>query len=437
MQARNRLKYNTSCLGLLFQEGGVSTVSAVNGADVAWVTTATALVMLMTPALAFFYGGLVRRKNLVSTLSQCLAIFAVVSLVWALWGYSLSFAPSVTGFGFIGNLSLVGLNSIAPSTMHVNSSIPEFLYFAFQLKFAAITPALIIGAFAERIRFRSLLVFIVLWSTLIYAPVAHWVWGPGGWLASMGAIDFAGGTVVHITAGLSALAAALVVGKRKDLGLREFKPNSIPFVILGAALLWFGWFGFNAGSALAADETAVSALVVTNLAAAAAAVSWMIVDWVIKGKPSAVGIAVGAVCGLVAITPGSGYVGVPASIIIGLSAGVLSNLVASLRASRMRFDDTLDVFACHGVSGIWGSLAAGLFASVAVNSKGPNGLFFGNPMQFVSQAEAVGAVAVFAFVGSFVLLKIIDKVSPLRVTPEEEEKGLDQSQHGEAAYGEE
>jgi Amt family ammonium transporter len=411
-------------------------------ADIAWVSVATALVMLMTPALAFFYGGLVRRKNLVSTLSQCLAIFAVVTLVWALWGYSFSFAPNVSSLGFIGDLSKAGLNNVTPFTpvsadYAPQQQIPEFLFFAFQLMFATIAPAVIIGAFAERIKFRSLLIFVVLWSTLIYSPVAHWVWGAGGWLRTLGAIDFAGGTVVHITAGLTALAASLVVGKRKDFGLHEFKPNNIPYVILGAGLLWFGWFGFNAGSALAANEIAVSALLVTNLSAAAAAVSWMTVDWVTKGKPSAVGLAVGAVCGLVAITPASGYVGVPASIIIGLLAGVLSNLVAKWRASRLRFDDTLDVFACHGVSGIWGSIATGLFASVAVNPSGPNGLFFGNPMQFVSQIEAVVVVGAFAFVGSFVILKIINKVSPLRVSPEEEEKGLDQTQHGEDAYSEE
>ena len=410
----------------------------IESADIAWVAASTALVMLMTPALAFFYGGLVRKKNLVSTLSQCLTIFAVVSLVWALWGFSIAFAPSVTPFGVVGNLSLAGLNNVTPFTPSpYQPTIPEFLYFAFQLKFAAITPALIIGAFAERIKFRSLLIFIVAWSTLIYSPVAHWVWSLDGWLHVMGAIDFAGGTVVHMTAGFTALAAAVVIGKRKDLGLKEFKPNNIPYVILGASLLWFGWFGFNAGSALQANALAVSALVTTNLAAAAGAVSWMIVDWVIKGKPSAVGIAVGAVCGLVAITPASGYVGVPASIIIGLSAGVISNLVANWRSSRKRFDDTLDVFACHGVSGVWGSLATGLFASTAINPSGPNGLFFGNPRQFLIQAQAVAVVAVFAFVGSFVLLKIIDRVTPLRVSPEEEEKGLDASQHGEEAYSEE
>jgi Amt family ammonium transporter len=376
--------------------------------DIAWVSTATALVMLMTPALGFFYAGLVRRKNLVSTLVQCLIIFAVVSVVWALWGYSLVFGPSV--HGVIGDLSLFGLNSIGIHTISpLAPEIPELLFFAFQLKFAAITPALIIGACAERIRFRSLLIFIALWSTFIYSPIAHWVWNPDGWLHGLGAIDFAGGIVVHVAAGMSALAAALVIGRRKGCiywkdhmkGLdkkasngNEMKPSNIPYVILGAALLWFGWFGFNAGSALAANDLAVSALVVTNLAAAAAAVSWMLVDWVTKGKPSAIGISVGAVCGLVAITPASGYVNVTTALIIGLCAGVLSNLVANWRAGRTRIDDSLDVFACHGVSGIWGSIATGLFATTIVNNV--NGLFYGNAGQLVAQVAAVAVVASFA-----------------------------------------
>jgi Amt family ammonium transporter len=403
--------------------------------------------MLMTPALGFFYAGLVRKKNLVSTLIQCLVIFAVVSIVWALWGYSLVFGPSVGGV--IGNLSLVGLNNLSIS--HVNQAlapaVPELLFFAFQLKFAAITPALIIGACAERIKFRSLLIFIVLWSTLIYAPIAHWVWNPDGWLRGLGAIDFAGGIVVHISAGLSALAAALVLGKRRGCvfwkdelkaldkkgdGAGESKPSNIPYVILGAGLLWFGWFGFNGGSALAANDLAVSAIVTTNLAAAAAAVSWMVLDWLRKGKPSAVGISIGAVVGLVAITPAAGYVTVTAALIIGLSAGVISNLVASWRLARTRIDDTLDVFACHGVGGIWGSIVTGLFAAGAVN--GVNGLLYGNAGQLVSQLLAVGVVAPFAFFGSYALLKVINVFSPLRVSPEEEDTGLDISQHGEEAY---
>lgn len=406
------------------------------GADVAWVGVCTALVMLMTPALAFFYGGLVRRKDLVATLSQCLTIFAAVSLVWVLWGYSLAFSPNLTSLGLIGNLSQVLLNNIGPYTINAGYApfIPEFLHFAFQLKFAAITPALVIGAFAGRIKFRSLLIFIIIWSTLIYSPIAHWIWGVGGWLRALGAIDFAGGAVVHAAAGLTALASAIVIGKRHDLGQRQSKPNNIPFVILGAGLLWFGWFGFNAGSALAANEIAVSAIVVTNLSAAASAASWMTLDWLIKGKPSAVGLAVGSVCGLAAITPASGYVGVPASLIIGALAGIFSNLVANWSDSRLRFDDTLDVFACHGVSGIWGVIATGLFASTAINPSGPNGLFYGNPNQLLIQLFTIAVVVAFSFFGSYLVLKIIDRITPLRVSPEEEQKGLDESEFGEHAY---
>jgi Amt family ammonium transporter len=414
--------------------------------DISWLMTATALVMLMTPALGFFYGGLVRRKNLVSTIVQCLIIFAVVSVIWAIIGYSLVFGPSV--HGIIGDLSYVGLNNIGIHTVNqaLAPDIPEMLYFAFQLKFAAITPALIIGACAERIKFRSLLIFIVLWSIFIYAPIAHWVWNPDGWLHDLGAIDFAGGIVVHISAGLSALAAALVIGRRKGCRIpwkehmkaakeenaSVFKPTNIPYVLLGAALLWFGWFGFNAGSALAANDLAVSALVTTNLAAAAAAVSWMALDWTIKGKPSAVGISVGAVVGLVAITPAAGYVSVTSALIIGLVAGVFSNLVANWRAGRSRIDDTLDVFACHGIGGVWGSIATGLFASAAVN--GVNGLLFGNVGQLGAQLLAVAVVAPFAFFGSYALLKLVNVFSPLRVSPQAEDAGLDLSEHGEEAY---
>ena len=402
--------------------------------DIAWVLAATGLVMLMTPALGFFYGGLVRRKNLVSTIVQCFIIFAVVSLVWALWGYSLAFGPNV--YGIVGNLSNVGLNGVgaAPNPLY-STTIPALLFFAFQLKFAAITPALIIGAVAERIRFKALLIFIVLWATLIYAPLAHWVWGDGGWLASLGVLDFAGGLVVHISAGLSAIAAALVVGRRKDdpVVRRSAHPNNVPFVILGAALLWFGWFGFNGGSALAADALAVNALVDTNLAAAAAAVSWMLVDWVWKGKPSAVGMAVGSVAGLVGITPAAGFVDPQAAIIIGLGAGILSNLVSNWRL-RTRLDDSLDVFACHGAGAIWGVFATGLFATVAVNIRGANGLFYGNPHLALVQTFAIVVVAGFCFLGSYALLKVIGWFTPLRVTPQEEDAGLDLSEHGEEAY---
>lgn len=424
------------------------------GADIAWVLMSTALVMLMTPALAFFYGGLVRRKNLVSTLVQCMVIFAVISLVWFFWGYSLVYGPSVGGV--IGNLSNVALNKVTLTSVYPTASaIPEILFFAFQLKFAAITPALILGACAERIRFKSLLIFVVLWSTFIYSPIAMWMWNIGGWLRVLGAVDFAGGIVVHIAAGMSALAAALVLGRRagcvywkdqlKALDQKggtakmapmgsEFKPTNIPYVILGAGLLWFGWFGFNGGSALAANSTAVVAVVSTNLAAAGAAVSWMLMDWAIKGKPSAVGIAVGAVCGLAAITAASGYVSFWAAVVIGLAAGVISNLVANWRAARSRIDDSLDVFACHGIGGIIGAIAIGLFATTAVNSNGVTGLIYGNVHQLAVQLLAVGVVSAFAFCGTYALLRIVDRFSPLRVSPKEEEDGLDMSQHGEEAY---
>ena len=422
--------------------------------DIAWLITSTALVMLMTPALGFFYGGLVRKKNLVSTIVQCFIIFAIISLVWALWGYSLVFGQSIGGvIGF--SPGLLGMGSLGISTVNpaLAPEIPELLFFAFQLKFAAITPALIIGACAERIRFKSLLIFMVLWCTIIYVPIAHWVWNPDGWLKGLGAIDFAGGIVVHIAAGMSALAAALVVGRRKtdtctvspgssvpwkshmvklDAPPPTFKPTNIPYVLLGAALLWFGWFGFNAGSALASNDLAVSALVTTNLAAAGAAVSWMLADWVIKGKPSAAGIAIGAVVGLVAITPAAGFVSVPAAMIIGLSAGVISNIVANWRAGRSRIDDSLDVFACHGIGGLWGSIATGIFASAAIG--GVNGLIFGNVGQFIAQLEAVAVVVPFAFFGSYALLKVVNIFAPLRVSEKDEDAGLDLSEHGEEAY---
>jgi len=385
-------------------------------------------------------------------------IFAVVSLVWFFWGYSLVFGQSASGV--IGDLSLVALSGITIHTVNTPyaPAIPEILQFAFQLKFAAITPALIIGACAERIRFKSLLIFVIIWSTVIYAPVAHWVWNVDGWLNNLGVWDFAGGIVVHVTAGMSALAAALVVGRRKDCiywkdrlkeinrqntGVKtacncngngvEFKPTNIPYVILGAGLLWFGWFGFNGGSALAADNLAVSAAVATTLAAAAAAVTWMVLDWVKKGKPSAIGISVGAVSGMAAVTAAAGYIDFTAAVTIGLAAGIISNLVANWRMGRSRIDDTLDVFACHGIGGVIGALAVGIFASAAVNPS-VTGLIAGNPVQLAVQAFAVIVVAAFSFAGSYVILRVINKVSPLRVSPEEEDQGLDISQHGEEAY---
>jgi Amt family ammonium transporter len=403
----------------------------LNAADSAWVSIAAVLVMLMTPALGFFYGGLVRQKNVVSTIMQCLIIFAISTGVWTLWGYSLAFAPSQGGFiGSLKNAFLHGVGA-APNEAYA-ATIPSSLFYFFQLKFAAITPALIIGAFAERIRFRSLIVFIVLWTTLVYAPAAHWIWGVGGWLRNLGALDFAGGTVVHVLAGVSALGSAMVIGRRNK-GAHAARPSNVPFVILGAALLWFGWFGFNAGSALAINGVAVNALVTTNIAAAFAGLSWMAVDWVLWGKPSATGAATGAVCGLVAITPAAGFVDSTAAIVIGMLAGMICSCTVVLM-DRTGLDDTLDVFACHGVGGIFGAIATGFFAQKLVNPSGADGLFYGNPKQVLIQILAVAATAVWAFVMSVVLLKIIDWVMGLRVTAEEEEIGLDLSQHGESAY---
>lgn len=404
----------------------------INPTDTLWVAFGGCLVMLMTPALGFFYGGLVHQKNLLSTLVQCIAIFAVATAVWALWAYSLAFGPSVTGF--IGNLKYALLKGVGntPNADYA-PNLPHLAFAFFQMKFAAITPALIIGAFAERIRFKSLLVFIVVWVTVVYAPVAHWVWGVGGWLRNLGALDFAGGTVVHVLAGTSALAAATVIGRRTTAPDCGEGPCNIPYVILGASLLWFGWFGFNAGSALAMNGVAVSALFTTNVAAAFATLSWMAVDWYRTGKPSASGAAIGAVCGLVAITPAAGYVDVPAAMAIGLLAGLICQYVMVL-TKRTKLDDTLDVFACHGVGGIWGALATGLFAQKLVNPAGADGLLFGNPHQFLVQVLAVAAAAAWGFGGSWVVLKVLDLVMGLRVTPEEELLGLDVTQHGEAAY---
>jgi Amt family ammonium transporter len=405
----------------------------IDTGDTAWLLASTALVMIMTPAVGFFYGGLVRAKNLVSTIVQCLTIFAVVSIVWALWGYSLAFGPGASGY--VGDLSVLGLNGVTaePNTTY-SKTIPELVFFAFQLKFAAITPALIIGALVERVRFKALLIFIILWATLIYAPIAYWVWNPNGWLRVLGAVDFAGGLVVHLSSGVSAAAAALAIGRRVGVDRSMSpRPNNVPYVILGAAILWFGWFGFNAGSSLAADGIAAAALVNTNMAGATAAVAWMMVDWWRRGKPSAVGISVGAICGLAAVTPAAGFVGVLPAMFIGLIAGIVCNLVSNWRL-RSRLDDSLDVFACHGVGGMWGTIATGLFATTMINAVGPNGLFFGNPMQVGVQVAAVLVVAAFAFVGSFVLIKVINLFTRVRVTEEDETSGLDMSQHGEEAY---
>ncbi|HYU21124.1 MAG TPA: ammonium transporter [Chloroflexota bacterium] len=405
---------------------------AISAGDTAWVLAAAALVMLMTPALGFFYGGLVRPKNVLSTIMHSFFILCLISVQWVLWGYSLAFGPDRGGI--IGGLDWIGLRNVGfePNDDYAKT-IPQLAYMAFQMMFAVITPALITGAFAERKRFKAFVLFSLLWATFVYDPLAHWVWGAGGWLKTMGALDFAGGTVVHISSGVSALVAALVLGHRVGLGEEKMEPHDLTMTVLGASLLWFGWFGFNAGSALTAGGLAANAFVVTNTAAAMAALTWMTVSWAHKGHPSVLGAAAGAVAGLVAITPASGFVTPTASILIGLGAGVFCYLAIQLR-ERLRVDDALDVWGVHGIGGTWGALATGLFATLAINPDGGNGLLYGNPAQLGIQAIAVAASWIYCGAATWVILKVIDLVIGLRVPEQEEALGLDLSQHGEPAY---
>ena len=404
----------------------------MNTGDTVFVLMSAALVMLMTPGLALFYGGMVRSKNILGTLMQSFFILAVISLEWALWGYSLSFGPDHGGI--IGGLSWVGLTGVGmtPSPDY-GSTIPHLAFMVFQCMFAVITPALITGAFAERVKFSAFMLFILLWATFVYNPLAHWVWGVGGWMGRMGALDFAGGTVVHISSGISALAAALIIGKRLGYGSTAYIPHNLPMTLLGAALLWFGWFGFNAGSALAADGLAASAFVATHLGSAGAALSWVIFEWIHRGKPTTLGVASGAVAGLVAITPASGFVGPMSAIIIGFIAGLLCYGGVLLK-SKLGYDDSLDVVGIHGVGGTWGALATGLFASTAINSGGADGLFFGNPGQLWIQFVSVVATLVFAFVMTLIILKVVDVLVGLRISEEEEERGMDVVLHNETGY---
>ncbi len=402
----------------------------INTGDTAWILASAALVMLMTPALGFFYGGLVRRKNVLATIMHSFFILCLISVQWVLWGYSLAFGPDHGGL--IGGLDWLALRGVGAEPAPYAPTVPAEAYMVFQMMFAVITPALITGAFAERKRFKAFVVFTLLWATLVYDPVAHWVWG-GGWLGQLGALDFAGGTVVHVTSGVSALVAALVLGRRKGFGAEPMDPHDATMTVLGASLLWFGWFGFNAGSAVAAGALAANAFVVTNTAAAMAALTWMTVSWLHKGAPSVLGAAAGAVAGLVAITPASGYVDVSASILIGLGAGTLCYAGIQI-TKRFKVDDALDVFGVHGVGGAWGALATGLFATVAVNANAANGLVYGNPAQLGIQAIAVAASIAYSAVMTFVILKAIDLFVALRVPEHEEILGLDASQHREAAY---
>jgi Amt family ammonium transporter len=399
---------------------------ALDSGATAWILASTALVMLMTPGVGFFYGGLVRKKNFISMITLSFVAFALVSIQWVILGYSLAFGPDVGGF--IGNLDFLGLNGIGMESGSYSPAIPGLLYMVFQLVFATVTMAIVTSAFAERIKFSAYLVFALLWTTIVYDPLAHWVWG-GGWAAQFGSLDFAGGTVVHISSGFAALALALVIGKRVGFGQYALEPANIPMAILGAALLWFGWFGFNAGSALAANGLAANAFVTTNTAAAAAAMTWLLVSW-IHGKPSSLGFVSGAVAGLVAITPGAGYVTPMAAIVIGAVAGVLCYGMMLFRIKK-GLDESLDAWSIHGMGGLWGALATGIFAMAAVN--GASGLIEGNVHQFIANAVGAFSAVIYAFGVTYILAVIIDKTIGLRVTEEEEYVGLDISQHGERA----
>ena len=406
----------------------------INSGDTAWVLMSTALVMMMTaPGLAFFYGGLVRRKNVLATMMQSFFFLCMISIQWILWGYSLSFGPDKGHI--IGSLAWFGLKGVgmAPNPDYA-STIPHLLFMVYQMMFAVITPALITGAFAERMKFSAYVIFGLLWATLVYDPVCHWVWGAGGWLRNKGALDFAGGTVVHVSSGISALVCALVLGKRRGYGREPMPPHNLPLTILGAALLWFGWFGFNAGSALAANELAVSAFIATNTAAAAAALTWMFIEWKAIGKPTILGGATGAVAGLVAITPAAGFVSPMSSICIGILVSFVCYTAVAVIKLKLAYDDSLDAFGVHGVGGTVGALATGLFAQKAINTAGNNGLLFGNPSQFIVQAIGVGATMIYAVAVTFILLKVIDAVIGLRVPDAEETIGLDITQHEESAY---
>jgi Amt family ammonium transporter len=404
----------------------------MNTGDTTWVMIASALVMFMTPGLAFFYGGMVRRKNILSVLMQCFIILCLIGVQWIIYGYSLAFAP---GQGFWGGFAWAGLNTVGltPYAGYA-ATIPHQVFMVFQSMFAVITPALIIGAFAERMKFSAFLIIILLWATLVYDPVAHWVWGIGGWLRELGVLDFAGGIVVHVNAGIAALVVALMIGKRKNLNKNTPAPHNVPFIALGTGLLWFGWFGFNGGSALGANGIAVNAFVVTNASAATAGLVWAIIEWIRNGKPTLFGVCSGAVAGLAAVTPASGYVNITAALIIGAVASILCYLAVSVIKPKLGYDDSLDVFGVHGVGCIWGTLATGLFASTAVNPAGADGLFFGNPTLFLNQAIGVGAVLAYSGIVTFVIVKVVDLIMKIRVKDKDESMGLDLTQHHERAY---
>ena len=409
----------------------VLTGHPIDTGDTAWVLMSIALVMLMTPGLALFYGGLVRRKNVLSTIMQSIFILALVSVTWVLFGFTLAFGKDVNGWGIIGGLDFIGLRGIGKDPLTYAPTIPGSAFMAFQMMFAIITPALITGAFAERKKFKAFVVFSLLWTLVVYSPIAHWVWGEGGWLRGLGALDYAGGTVVHISSGVAALVAALVLGPRVRRESERFEPHDVRLAVIGAGLLWFGWFGFNGGSALGANGAAANAIVVTNTAAGMAALTWVTVSWLHKGTPSVVGAISGAVAGLVAITPASGFVDASAAILIGMAAGAVCYGAILLR-ERLKVDDALYVWAVHGVGGTLGAILTGVFAVSAVG--GFAGLIDGNPGQVVTQLVAVGSTWIYSGIATFIILKVVDRFIGLRVDESEEEAGLDSSQHGEVAW---
>ncbi len=407
----------------------------MNSGDTAWVLTSSALVLLMTvPGLAFFYGGLVRRKNVLSALMQCFIILCVISLQWVLYGYSLTFGPDA-GRGIIGGLDWAGLKGVgAQPFADYAATIPHYAFMIFQCMFAVITPALIIGTYAERIKFSGFLIFTILWATFVYDPLGHWVWGIGGWLRNLGALDFAGGIVVHTSSGVSALILAILIGKRIGIDEHTFTPHNLPFTVLGGALLWFGWFGFNAGSALGANELAANAFVTTNVATAAAGLTWALIEWQQHGSPTVLGIVTGAVAGLVAITPACGFVNPMNAILIGIFVSIFCYVAVARIKARFKYDDSLDVFGIHGIGGIWGTVATGIFAEKAVNEAGANGLLFGDMQQFLVQCLLVVVAVTYAAVMTWILYKFVDALIGMRVDQKQEIIGLDLTQHSESAY---
>ncbi|OFX16768.1 MAG: ammonia channel protein, partial [Armatimonadetes bacterium RBG_16_58_9] len=407
-----------ACLLIGTQPAFADAGGKIDSGDTAWVLASSAMVMFMTPGLGLFYAGMVRRKNALATILQSFIMCGLAAVIWVLWGYSLAFGTD--HWGIIGSFEYLGLMGVGSDPIN-GGTIPHQAFMIFQAMFAVITPALITGAFAERITFKAFFIFMIVWLTVVYAPIAHWVWGSGGWLFELGALDFAGGTVVHICSGVAALCCALVIGRRKGYGHEEFKPHNLTMTLTGTALLWFGWFGFNAGSALAANATAVNAFVVTNTAAAAAALTWVIIEWLHRGEPTALGFASGAVAGLVAITPASGFVGPMPALVLGVVVSGLCYLAIMMK-TKLGYDDSLDVFGIHGVGGTWGAIATGLFASAAIGST--NGLFFGNPALLGKQLVAIVSVMAYSFVVTFLILKAISLFTPLRVAKDDEDTGL-------------